>query len=146
MFKKGLIISLSLLALFGITGCNNKENNNDDTNNIQENDKQNTNTVTLNNLESKIKDLGITVSKTQTSYEMVGAKNGYKLKSGETTLEVYQYDTNSESYKSAEANQKITLEEMNMSFDAIVKNGYAYILDGNFPQYDKVIEILNKLQ
>lgn len=146
MVKKGLIISLSLLALFGVTGCNNKENSNDNSNNIQENDKQTNDKVTLSNLESKIKDLGITVSKVQTAYDMVGAKDGYKLKSNETTLEIYQFDTSSESYKNAEGNQQITLSEMNMSFDAVVKNGYAYILDDNFPQHDKVVEILDKLQ
>ena len=35
---------------------------------------------------------------------------------------------------------------MDMSFDAKVQNGYAYIIDDEFPEYEKVVSILNQLK
>lgn len=35
---------------------------------------------------------------------------------------------------------------MDMSFDAKVQNGYAYIIDNDFPKYEEVVNILNKLK
>lgn len=146
MFKKKLLIMFVLLSLAAFTGCSNEKTNN---NNGQENDNNNIvqeENITLSNLEQKINDLGIETTKTKTAYEMVGAKDGYKLTSNNSTLEVYQFDTSTDAYKTAEETQKITLESMGISFDAVVKNGFAYILNNNFPEYDAVLNLLNKLQ
>lgn len=140
--KKIFICLFSLVLCFSLAGCNMENNKKSEDNiNINENEK-----ITLNNLEEKIKNLGISLEKVETVYAMVGAKDGYKLQSGDAHIEVYQFDESSEAYKNAQKNQQLLIESMNYSFDAKVQNGYAYIIDQNFPEYDKVILLLENLK
>ena len=34
---------------------------------------------------------------------------------------------------------------MDSSFDATVKNGYAYVIDNEFPKHDEVVNLLEQL-
>lgn len=143
--KRFVICIMAILTCFILTACDNnanKENNKDNKNN----NKTTEEIINLSNVESKIKSLGIDFKKTEVSYEMVGAKDGFKLVSGDYRIEVYKFNTSSESYKTAESSQKLTIDSMNYSFDAKVQNGYAYIIDDEFPQYSEVIKILNNLK
>ncbi len=76
---------------------------------------------------------------------MAGAKTGNKYISENKALEIYQYEKSSDSYKNAEKNQKITVEGFG-DFEAIVKNGYALIIDKDYPHYDEIIALFNKLK
>lgn len=157
--KKNIIIILVLVLLF--TGCENKEEQkiaDDKTkNNVQEvkedeNKEQKEEVkeekINLENLEAKLNELNINITTIKMEASYVKAIEGYKYKTNNATLEVYKFDTSSEAYKKAETNQKITLESGNyrQNFNAVVKNGYAYILDNKFPEQEKVKELLNKLQ
>ena len=140
--KKILTSLLILVVCCSLTACGDKkETNNNDNNKTQETDK-----VTLSNLRSKIENLGIKCEKSVVAYDMVGAKDGFKLKSNNKTIEVYQFDKSSKEYKEAESSQKLNLSSMNMKFDAVVKNGYAYTIEKDFEKYDDVIKILDKLK
>lgn len=139
--KKILTSMLILIMCFSLTACGDKkESDSKDDTKTQTTDK-----VTLSNLQSKIESLGIKCEKSVVAYDMVGAKDGFKLKSNSKTIEVYQFDKNSSEYKEAESSQKLNLSSMNMKLDATIKNGYAYIIDKDFEKYDDVIKILNKL-
>ena len=107
--------------------------------------KQTSDAINFSNVQSKIEDLGIKCEKTEVAFDMVGAKDGFKLNYNENHIEIYQFDKNSEVYKEAEKNQKLTISSMNMSFDAKVKNGYAYIIDDNFEKHNDIVKILDKL-
>lgn len=150
IFTSCLILSLCFL----LSGCGN--NAKTEVNNSSSNtNKQETNTQTptveekeninLSNIKSKLENLGLDITEEQVYYQMVGATNGTKLYSGEYRVEIYQFDKTSEEYKKAESSQKLELSE-DMSFDAVVKNGYAYIIDDEFPQHDQVIDLLKQLR
>ena len=128
------ILSITLLCVF-IIGCS---NNNLNTNKNEE-------TINLSNIQNKIEELDIECTKSDAFYQMVGAIDGFKLHSGEYRIEIYKFDTTSESYKIAEKNQELTIEGLS-TFKATVKNGYAYTIESGFPKYDDVISILNKLK
>lgn len=146
--KKILLSIFAILVCFSLTGCANKTEN--DKSNNDNSNKTNTNKteekVTLDNLEEKVKSLGIIFEKTETAYAMVGAKAGYKLSTDEGRVEVYQFDKSGDAYKTAEKKQQLVIESMNYTFEAKVQNGYAYIIDKEFPQYDKVVSLLEKLK
>lgn len=139
--KKALTSLLILIVCCSLTACGDKK----ETDNNETEKTQTSDSVTLSNLQSKIESLGIKCEKAVVAYDMVGAKDGFKLKSNDKTIEVYKFDKNSNEYKDAESSQKLNLSSMNMKLDATIKNGYAYIIDKDFEKYDDVIKILNKL-
>lgn len=143
--KKIIICIIAILTCFTLTACDNNANEDNNKDNTS-NNKTTEEIVNLSNIESKIKSLGIDCKKTEVSYDMVGAKDGFKIVSGDYRIEVYKFNTSSESYKTAESSQKLTIDSMDYSFDAKVQNGYAYIIDDEFPQYSEVIKILNNLK
>lgn len=143
--KKFLFVNLAILTLcFFLVGCGNKSTNENKTNN--DNTPTSKENITLDNIQSKIEALGITCEKTEVYYPMVGATNGFKLNVDDTRIEIYKFNKSSDAYKKAEKEQKLTLNDMDMSFDAKVQNGYAYIIDDEFPEYEKVVSILNQLK
>ena len=133
--KKLFIATLSILMCLTLTACGSKDDEK----------KQTSDAFNLSNVQSKIEDLGIKCEKTEVAFDMVGAKDGFKLNYNENHIEIYQFDKNSEVYKEAEKNQKLTISSMNMSFDAKVKNGYAYIIDDNFEKHNDIVKILDEL-
>lgn len=144
--KKNFLAKVAILTLcFFLVGCGNKTTNEDKSNNDNNTPTVKEN-ITLDNVQSKIEALGITSEKTEVYYQMVGATNGFKLNAEDTRIEIYKFDKSSDAYKKAEKEQKITLDGMDMSFDAKVQNGYAYIIDNDFPKYEEVVNILNKLK
>ena len=134
-----IIICLSLT-----TGCNsnNEEITNEQNNNINETESK---LSSIDDFENEIKKLGINYEKIKMDSSYIGAEEGIKLTSNDKTLEIYKYNDKTDSYKTAENTQKITLTGIG-SYDAIVKNGYALLIDNDFPQYDSIIEIFNKLK
>lgn len=143
--KKFLFVNLAILTLcFFLVGCGNKSTNENKTNN--DNTPTSKENITLDNIQSKIEALGIACEKTEVYYQMVGATNGFKLNVDDTRVEIYKFNKSSDAYKKAEKEQKLTLNDMDMSFDAKVQNGYAYIIDDEFPEYEKVVSILNQLK
>ena len=145
--KKKIISILLLIILFVTVGCDKIENNGySKSNTIQSNtEKKSVEKITIENIESKIKNLGISVEKSESYYEMVGATAGFKLNSGDTRIEIYKFDKNSDVYKIAERNQSLSIDD-DYSFDAVVKNGYAYVIDEDFPNYSEVVKLLNQLE
>lgn len=153
--KKIYTLFIVFVLFICVTGCgtNDQEENKSNNNTIEENETkkdevktENNNEITsIDDFENEVKTLGISYTKVQMAAEYVGAESGIKLKSGDYKLEIYKFDSSSNTYKTAEQNQKLSMEGYG-DFDAIVKNGYAIMIDKDFPQYDKVIEIFNKLK
>lgn len=151
MKKIYILLSVFALCLF-VTGCGSKneevkENNNTIENNDKEKEpiEETKELTSIEDFENEVKNLGISYTKTQMAAEYINAQSGIKLISGDSQLEIYKFDINSNAYKTAEQKQKVTMDGFG-DFDAIVKNGYALMIDDNFPQYDKVIEIFNSLK
>lgn len=144
--KKRLSILLIIMILFIVTGCSSSNNViKTDSNRKEEKTVKKQDKITIDNIESKIRNLGIQIEKTEAYYDMIGAENGFKLNSGDSSIEIYKFDKNSEVYKTALNTQKISMGE-DFSFDAVVKNGYAYTIDESFPDYSEVIMLLEQLE
>lgn len=145
--KKISVLLVIFVLSFAITGCGQKAENSTNNDNSANNEtvKEEKQLSSIDDFKNEVKELGINFEETKMSAEYINAESGLKLTSDGQKLEVYKFDTNSEHYKTAEENQKVTMDGFG-SFDAIVKNGYALMIDDDFPQYDKVIEIFNKLK
>ncbi|MCR2033462.1 hypothetical protein [Anaerofustis stercorihominis] len=81
-------------------------------------------------------------------FELVGAKSGYKLSADGKTLELYAFDKDSDQYKNAEKDGKLTMESLGSDITEKVKvvNGYAIILPSDFSQYEKVLALFKILE
>lgn len=143
--KKIILSLLIVIFIFTMTGCS----ENKTTNKTAANSKEKS-SYSLSDFTKEYEELGIDAQKTDVAYSMVGAKDGIKYIANSNDeaygLEVYKFDQNSDAYKKAEKNQQLTLEDMDMSLNATVKNGYALILDESYPKHDEIIELFNKLR
>ncbi len=138
---KKCIIYLMIIFVISLvlTGCgsNNEELDSD---NVNENDNQVS--YTFEDLKTDLMALDSSTEVNQKSASLIGAEEGYGYIIGECSIEVYKYDKSSEQYKTAELNQQISMPSFDMTFDATVKNGYAYIQDGTC---DNVIPYVEKI-
>lgn len=142
--KKIYVFMLIFVLTFTITGCDSKSKENSDANNTPTEEKLNEIT-SIEDFEKEVKKMGISCKKTQMVAEYIGAQSGIKLECNNSALEIYKFSNSSDAYKAAEKEQKISMEGFG-KFDAVVKNGYALMIDVNFPQHDKIIELFDKLK
>lgn len=146
--KKKIIFIMSIFAMFlCLTGCGSTTTDSND-NSKSNNDNLKIKTaekINIDNIQSKISELGVSTETGEVYYQMVGAEKGIKLYSGDYRVEIYKFNKSSDEYKTAENTQKLSISE-DYSFDAVVKNGYAYVIDNEFPNYDAVVSLLDKLQ
>ena len=137
--KKKAILFVSAIALTLIlTGCG--SNGGVET---VEQSGGNKASYTFDNLKEDLTALDSNIEINDKSAELVGATEGYGYMMDGCTIEVYKYDKTSDQYKTAEKEQKISMPSFGMSYNATVKNGYAYmVLDGSC---DSAIEFVSKL-
>lgn len=143
--KKLFISLLCLVAVFSITACGNDKKNTTNNNNDTNTNETNNSLSSINDFETEFQKLNIEYEKTEMAAAFVGAESGVKLTSSDYKLELYSFDKNSEAYKTAEETQQLSMEGFG-NFDAIVKNGYAIMIDNDFPNYDDVMNIFDKLK
>ena len=131
--KKVLMVLFSFMLIISFTGCNKTEN------------KDNSSFQSISDFEAEVKKVVVIKEETVLVASAFNAKDGLKLVTeNEKILEIYSFDKNSAAYKKAEKNQKLTLEGFG-EFDAIVKNGYAIAIEEDFPKYQEILNIFNKL-
>ena len=134
MKKKVLGLLLILIVPLCLTGCGSEDNK-------TESNKQD---YTFENLKTDLTALDSNIEINQKSAEMLGAEEGYGYIMSDCTIEVYKFDKSSSAYKTDEKDQKLSMPSLDMSFDATVKNGYAYMItDGTCDQTIKYVEKLN---
>lgn len=111
-------------------------------------DQPKENSITAEEFKTEIANLGIKATEEETMFELVGAKSGYKLSADGKTLELYAFDKDSDQYKNAEKDGKLTMESLGSDITENVKvaNGYAIILPSDFPQYEKVLALFERLE
>ena len=132
--KKVLMAFFCLMLITSFAGCNKAKEKNDSS------------LKGISEFGYKVKNLVTIKEETVPVYSMISAKDGLKLKTeDEKVLEIYSFDTSSEAYKKAEKNQKLTLEGFG-EFDAIVKNCYTITISEDFPKYQEIMNIFNKMK
>ncbi len=127
-------ICLLIMLMIILVGCGSKTSINGEKKN---------NTYSFKELESDLKDVDDGIEITWKAGELIGAEEGYGYETSNCKFEIYKYDKKSDEYKEAEKNQKISMPSFESSWDAKVKNGYAYFVnEGNCDQFIRYIEKL----
>jgi uncharacterized lipoprotein YehR (DUF1307 family) len=147
--KKLSIILLIGIFVFTLTGCEKTEK----TDKTSTNDDGGSKTVEtakkdLTYFKTEVKSIVPNSNETTVYYTMVGATNGAKIYSDENNnfrIEIYQFDKTSDKYKTAEKDQQLCISA-DYCFGATVKNGYAMLIDDNFPKKVQVISLFNELK
>lgn len=147
--KKVFSLLLIMILCVSLTACGEKKetNNNKDNNNPEKynsNNNENQKKYDLLYFETEVKKIDPSLEKTEAFASMIGAENGYKLKNNDYTVEIYLFDKSSSAYKTSESKQKIIIDGFG-EFDAIVKNGYALVIDSTYNYYNQVKNIFDKL-
>lgn len=138
------ILTLSLVALitlsFTACGNNNSKNNSDTDSATTANSLSSTSSTETNDSVklSKFQQFEKGLTEKQIEYEvndkmasMVGAKEGYGyVFSDETAVELYLFDKNSDAYKEAIKENKITLESFDMTMDVIFNDDICVYYNG----------------
>ncbi|MGN8913992.1 hypothetical protein [Anaerofustis butyriciformans] len=139
--KKLLAILIVALMAVSFVACGGETNN---TEKIQTSEPK----ITVEEFKTELKNLGIEGTEEETMYELVGATAGFQLTADDKTLELYTFDKDSDAYKNAEKDGKLTMESLGSEIteNVTVANGYAIILPADFPQHDAVLDLFNRLQ
>jgi len=143
MLKKYIALFVVILFTISLTGCGSEKT---EDNNSNDSSKEKTNSsYTFDNLKTDLTKLDSNIKITKKAADMIGAEEGYGYIMSNCSIEVYRFNKSSEEYTKAEKEQKINMPSMGMSFDATVKNGYAYsITEGNCDEALKYVEKIYK--
>ena len=139
--KKLLALLIVALMAVSFVACGGETNNTEE---IQTSEPK----ITVEAFKTELKNLGIEGTEEETMYELVGATAGFQLTADDKTLELYTFDKDSDAYKNAEKDGKLTMESLGSEIteNVTVANGYAIILPADFPQHDAVLYLFNRLQ
>ena len=139
--KKLLALLIVALMAISFVACGGETNNTEETQTSEPK-------ITVEEFKAELKNLGIEGTEEETMYELVGATAGFQLTADDKTLELYTFDKDSDAYKNAEKDGKLTMESLGSEIteNVTVANGYAIILPTDFPQHDAVLDLFNRLQ
>lgn len=139
--KKLLALLIVALMAVSFVACGGETNNTEETQTSEPK-------ITVEEFKAELKNLGIEGTEEETMYELVGATAGFKFTADDKTLELYTFDKDSDAYKNAEKDGKLTMESLGSEIteNVTVANGYAIILPADFPQHDAVLDLFNRLQ
>lgn len=139
--KKLLALLIVALMAVSFVACGGETNNTEETQTSEPK-------ITVEEFKAELKNLGIEGTESETMYELVGATAGFKFTADDKTLELYTFDKDSDAYKNAEKDGKLTMESLGSEIteNVTVANGYAIILPADFPQHDAVLDLFNRLQ
>lgn len=142
--KKIFSFILVLTISFVLAGCSSNEVNTTEDSNT--NNTEQAVTKDLSYFKEEAERLVTDSTESEVYYSMVGATNGVKIYNSDESLriEIYEFDEDSGSYKEAEEDQQLCISD-DYCFSATVKNGYALLIDDDFPNYDEIISIFNDL-
>ena len=117
--KKIRVILVMLLVLtmsiFGLSGC-------------KDDDSKTVEPTVFEQFENALIEKNLTFEKVTMAADLVGAEQGIKYKLQNENVELYRFDTSSDSYVVAEETQSLKMDGFG-SFDATVIDGYAMLSD-----------------
>lgn len=141
--KQILILLMTLCMSLTFTGCNESTNNTETQgeaiNSSTDNNSEEVPTKdSFNSFEKTLSENGITFDKEEKIAEFVGAVEGYAYSTNNDYIEIYRYDTKSDSYSYAKKNNVITMGSWG-DFPAIINGDLALYDDGDISQ--EIIDI-----
>lgn len=92
--------------------------------------------------ESGLDSLGISYQRVTMAAEYIGARTGYKYKTGEYDIELYQFDPDSDAYQQAVADNAVYMDGFG-TMPAYIHDGLALLAVDGMPQ--SVVDLFNSL-
>lgn len=92
--------------------------------------------------ESGLDSLGISYQRVTMAAEYIGARTGYKYKTGEYNIELYQFDPDSDAYQQAVADNAVYMDGFG-TMPAYIHDGLALLAVDGMPQ--SVVDLFNSL-
>lgn len=92
--------------------------------------------------ESGLDSLGISYQRVTMAAEYIGARTGYKYKTGEYNIELYQFDPDSDAYQQAVADNAVYMDGFG-TMPAYIHDGLALLAADGMPQ--SVVDLFNSL-
>ena len=92
--------------------------------------------------ESGLDSLGISYERVTMAAEYIGARTGYKYKTGDYNIELYQFDPDSDAYQQAVADNAVYMDGFG-TMPAYIHDGLALLADDGMPQ--SVVDLFNSL-
>ncbi len=101
--------------------------------------------ITYEEFPEKVKELGVEFETVEMIAEVIGAQEGIKLDTEDYgNCELYRFDPDSEAYKTLE--KEGSLELFGQKYEFLTHDGFGFLIDDEFPEYDQVIELFNRLR
>lgn len=125
--KKLIVMFLVTIFICGLVGCGANNITDETASGTNQTQGEESKTV-FDRFEQALSDKDITFEKIQMAADLVGAKQGVKYKIGNGSVELYSFDKSSETYRTAEDKQALTLEGFG-DFSCVVTNGYALLVN-----------------
>lgn len=173
--KIKLLITLLLICVIGLCSCSAKTNNNSNKSisststedkSTNENNNANGNTTvnniaeetedtdsnftdttiqSLDDVENYLKDAGVlTGEKTEMAAAMVGAVNGFKYL--DSSVEVYEFDIESEAYKKLLETNEMDLSDLGMTIPVNAINGKYVLYCDESDTKEDIIKVFNEMK
>lgn len=92
--------------------------------------------------ESGLDSLGISYERVTMAAEYIGARTGYKYKTWDYNIELYQFDPDSDAYQQAVADNAVYMGGFG-TMPAYIHDGLALLADDGMPQ--SVVDLFNSL-
>lgn len=92
--------------------------------------------------ESGLDSLGISYERVTMAAEYIGARTGYKYKTGDYNIELYQFDPDSDAYQQAVADNAVYMDGFG-TMPAYIHDGLALLAEDGMPQ--SVVDLFNSL-
>ena len=173
--KKKLLITLLSICVIGLCSCSAKTNNNstksisststeDESANANNNANENTTvnntteetetndsnvtdttTKSLDDVENYLQTAGVLIGeKTETAAVMVGAVNGFKYL--DSSVEVYEFDTESEAYKKVLDTSEMDLSDLSITIPVNAINGKYVLYCDESDTKEDIIKVFNEMK
>ncbi|KOA90880.1 hypothetical protein [Clostridium botulinum] len=151
MRKCFILIFVTFIMIFSLSGCsNNATQKTDSDNHIEKKEnvsKKEKNVSKLDGLKETFKNSGFKVGENEElAYAMLNATNGYKFKLNDKEIEIYEYDMkklNEEGKKIVNQAKKGSISFSGLNIPVKFKNGLMIVRYDEHKDKDKILEIFN---
>ena len=102
-------------------------------------------TITSTDFEGEIISMYPKTTESLVDNEVEGLKTGFQFITDGKNWKFYEFDKNSKEYKKIE---KETIKEKGKKItkDLTIKNGYAIVIPKDYPKYDEIMKLFEKLE
>lgn len=152
--KKKLLLIMSVVCLsISLCSCGDKKNDDNKSSNISNiekpdsstKDSEQKNDLSLEDVDNQLSEFHFG-ERTEMMASMIGAKNGFKYSDNDASYEVYEYDINSDAYKTLVDTGSIEVEGFDITMKATAINGKFVLFADEYADSSNLIETFNAIK